>query len=208
MKNFTLLFAFVASHWVNALSAQADATMAQIGLQSQNNLSHFTQRTPSVLTPISMVENVITGSVTDNNGEALVGVNIQVKGTSRGVLTDLDGNFKVAAQKGDVLVFSFVGYKTQEVTITDEAVALKIKLDDGAALELVTVVGSRGKARTDVERPVPVDVINAKELQITGQTELGQMAQFSSPSFNSAKYGINGVANYADPATLRGMSPD
>ena len=208
MKNFTLLFAFVASHWVNALSAQADATMAQIGLQSQNNLSHFTQRTPSVLTPISMVENVITGSVTDNNGEALVGVNIQVKGTSRGVLTDLDGNFKVAAQKGDVLVFSFVGYKTQEVTITDEAVALKIKLDDGAALELVTVVGSRGKARTDVERPVPVDVINARELQITGQTELGQMAQFSSPSFNSAKYGINGVANYADPATLRGMSPD
>jgi len=75
-------------------------------------------------------------------------------------------------------------------------------------LEQVTVVGSRGKPRTDVERPVPVDVVSAKELRVTGQTDLGQMVQFSSPSFNSAKYGVNGTTNYADPASLRGMGPD
>jgi iron complex outermembrane receptor protein len=51
-------------------------------------------------------------------------------------------------------------------------------------------------------------VISSKELESTGQVDLGQMAQFTSPSFNSAKNGINGVANYADPASLRGMSPD
>jgi iron complex outermembrane recepter protein len=72
----------------------------------------------------------------------------------------------------------------------------------------VTVVGSRGKPRTDVERPVPVDVVSAEDLQQTGQTDLGQQVQFTSPSFNSAKYGINGTTNYADPATLRGLSPD
>jgi len=72
----------------------------------------------------------------------------------------------------------------------------------------VTVVGSRGRPRTDVERPSPVDVLSAKELQATGQTDLGQQAQFNSPSFNSAKTGVNGVANYADPATLWGLSPD
>ena len=54
----------------------------------------------------------------------------------------------------------------------------------------------------------PVDVVNAKELQATGQTDLGQMVQFTSPSFNSAKYGVNGTTNYADPAQLRGLGPD
>jgi iron complex outermembrane receptor protein len=75
-------------------------------------------------------------------------------------------------------------------------------------LDTVTVVGSRGIARTDVERPVPVDVVSARDLQGTGQTDLAQQVQFNSPSFNSAKYGVNGTTNYADPATLRGLAPD
>src|SRR5687768_8598981 len=77
-----------------------------------------------------------------------------------------------------------------------------------SAQETITVVGSRGVARTDVDRPVPVDVVDAAALQTTGQTDLAQQVQFTSPSFNSAKYGINGTTNYADPASLRGMSPD
>lgn len=72
----------------------------------------------------------------------------------------------------------------------------------------ITVVGSRGKPRTDVDRPVPVDVVGAEELKSTGQTDLGQQVQFSSPSFNSAKYGVNGATNFADPASLRGLAPD
>lgn len=72
----------------------------------------------------------------------------------------------------------------------------------------ITVIGSRGKPRTDVDRPVPVDVVNADELLATGQTDLGQQIQFTSPSFNSAKYGVNGATNFADPASLRGLAPD
>ncbi len=72
----------------------------------------------------------------------------------------------------------------------------------------IVVVGSRGKSRTDVERPVAVDVVSSAELRATGQTDLGQQVQFSSPSFNSAKYGVNGATNFADPASLRGLSPD
>ena len=75
-------------------------------------------------------------------------------------------------------------------------------------IESVTVIGSRGIARTDVERPVPVDIVNAAELAGTGQTDLAQQVQFTSPSFNSAKYGVNGTTNYADPASLRGLAPD
>ncbi len=72
----------------------------------------------------------------------------------------------------------------------------------------ITVIGSRGKARTDVERPVAVDVVSGSELRATGQVDLGQQVQFTSPSFNSTKFGVNGATNFADPASLRGMSPD
>ena len=72
----------------------------------------------------------------------------------------------------------------------------------------IVVVGSRGRARSDVDRPVPVDVVAAGDLRATGQTDLGQQLQFTSPSFNSAKYGVNGATNYADPASLRGLGPD
>ena len=77
-----------------------------------------------------------------------------------------------------------------------------------AEAETITVVGSRGKARTDVDRPVPVDVVSAVELKATGQTDLGQQVQFTSPSFNSSKFGVNGATNFADPASLRGLAPD
>ncbi len=157
----------------------------------------------------SSMAQTITGTVKDEKGEPMPSINIVIKGTSKGTQTDLDGKFSIDAEVGNVLVFSSVGYNKQEITVTKETSTLNIVLkEDLATLGEVTVVGSRGKARSDVDRPVPVDVLNAKDLQLTGQTELGQMAQFSSPSFNSAKYGINGVANYADPATLRGMSPD
>jgi outer membrane receptor for ferrienterochelin and colicin len=75
-------------------------------------------------------------------------------------------------------------------------------------LKNVTVVGTRGKPRSDVNRPVPVDIISSRELQSTGQIELGQQLQFSSPSYNSAQYAINGSLVYADYATLRGLGPN
>jgi iron complex outermembrane receptor protein len=72
----------------------------------------------------------------------------------------------------------------------------------------VMVIGSRGKPRSDYNSPVPIDVISSKELINTGQIDLAQMAQFTSPSFVSVKTGLNGIANYADPASLKGLSPD
>jgi iron complex outermembrane receptor protein len=151
----------------------------------------------------------ITGTVRDSKtGETLVGAKVEVKGKNNATVTDLDGAFSIEAEPNDILVVSYVGYASKEVTVGNNS-SLDIQMDEeSAVLGEVSVVGSRGKPRTDINRPVPVDVINAKELQTTGQVDLGQMAQFTSPSFNSAKYGINGVANYADPATLRGMSPD
>ena len=52
---------------------------------------------------------------------------------------------------------------------------------ESAPVDEIVVVGSRGRARTDVDRPVPVDVVGAAELRATGQTDLGQQLQFTSP---------------------------
>jgi iron complex outermembrane receptor protein len=157
-----------------------------------------------------IVEDKVSGKVTAEKGEAIPGVSVLVKGTSRGTVTNNDGEFNIFAKEGDILILSFVGFEKQEVKITSANQAITIIMkEDISQLGEVVVVGSRSTvARTNVERPVPVDVISAKELQTTGQTELGQQVQFMSPSFNSAKNGINGVANYADPASLKGLSPD
>lgn len=151
----------------------------------------------------------ITGMVTNSQtGEPVSGATVTVKDKKNTVVTDNEGKFKIEANSGDVLVVTSIGYLTNEIKISD-ANNYSVKLTaNGTVMVAVNVVGSRGKPRTDINRPVPVDVISSKELENTGQVDLGQMAQFTSPSFNSAKNGINGVANFADPATLRGMSPD
>ena len=156
-----------------------------------------------------IMDEKITGQVSTDKGEGLVGVSVLVKGTSRGTVTDFNGKFSIDAKEGDVLVFSFVGFAKQEIKIIGrEPINVALK-DDVSQLSEIVVIGSRANtARTDVERPVPVDILSAKELQSTGQTELGQQVQFMSPSFNAAKNGINGVAGYADPASLKGLSPD
>ena len=150
----------------------------------------------------------IKGRIVDETGAGMPGVTVLEQGTTNGSGTDNDGRFTMNVQPGATLVISAVGYKTQTLAV-GERTTFDVRLAASATdLSDVVVVGSRGLPRTDVERPMPVDVLNAKELQLTGQTDLGQQVQFNSPSFNSAKTGVNGVANYADPATLRGLSPD
>lgn len=87
-------------------------------------------------------QSVLTGKVTDSSsGESLPGVSIVVKGTTNGTISDFDGLFTLNVKKGDVIQFSFVGYKSQEVAMDGQreiAVALKI---DNAELDEVVVIG-------------------------------------------------------------------
>ncbi|MCS2930654.1 SusC/RagA family TonB-linked outer membrane protein [Bacteroides ovatus] len=83
---------------------------------------------------------VIKGSVTDINKEPLLGVNIKVKGTSIGSITDSDGNFSLNGPKGATLIISYIGMVTQEVEYKGEPLQITLK-DDSQALEEVIVVG-------------------------------------------------------------------
>lgn len=78
-----------------------------------------------------------------------------------------------------------------------------------AKIEEIAITGSRNKKRTVVNTPVPIDVIDIKQVsQSTGQIEVNQLLQFAAPSFNSNKQSGSDGADAVDPATLRGLGPD
>lgn len=81
----------------------------------------------------------VKGVVKDNTGMGVIGANILVKGTTNGTITDFDGNFTLEAKKGDVIVISFIGYKTQELPA---AATMNVTLqDDTEVLDDVVVIG-------------------------------------------------------------------
>ncbi len=169
-------------------------------------MKHLTILTLILLSTV-LCQAQISGTVYDmTTNEPLIGATVYNTANEVGTITDVDGNFQLDGNAGDMIQVSYVGYGSKEMTAS--SANFEVFLSEGTELDAITVVGSRGKPRTDVERPVPVDVVNAKELASTGQTDLGQQVQYSSPSFNSAKYGVNGTTNYADPASLRGLGPD
>jgi TonB-linked outer membrane protein, SusC/RagA family len=94
-----------------------------------------------VFTLTAHSQNVaIKGSVADVNNEPLLGVNVKIKGTSAGCITDIDGNFSLSGRKGCTLVISYIGMVTQEVTFSGTPLKVVLK-DDAQALEEVVVVG-------------------------------------------------------------------
>ena len=104
----------------------------------------------------------ITGTVTDANSEPLVGVNVLVKGTTTGAITDIDGNFSVSGKKGSTLVFSYIGMLTQEVVYKGTALRVVMK-DDSKALEEVVVIGYQTVKKSDLTGAVAV--VETKEMK-------------------------------------------
>lgn len=86
---------------------------------------------------------VVKGSVVDANGYPIIGANVMEKGTTNGTITDLDGNFSLNVSSKAVLVISYIGYKSQEVTVDkSNRKSLKISLkEDTELIDEVVVVG-------------------------------------------------------------------
>lgn len=117
----------------------------------------------------------VTGTVSDETG-TLPGVNILVKGTSNGVQTDIDGTYTLeGVNNGDVIVFSYLGYKTQEVSYTGQAVINVTLLEDAAQLDTVVVVGYGSISKKDATGAV--DVVSAKDFNKGVTTSPEQLLQ-------------------------------
>lgn len=160
-----------------------------------------------LLVSFSGIAQEVTGVVYDDQNEPLPGATVLLKGTTNGVTTDFDGNYTIEASPDDILVFSYVGFNTQEVTVTGST--LDITLRAGLELENVVVVGSRNTNRTATDTPVPVDVLDVTELtQSAPQVTVTEILNYAAPSFSSNPQSISDGTDHIAPASLRGLGPD
>ena len=117
-----------------------------------------------LIIPAFSQEIVVKGKIHDNDGLALPGANVIVKGSSRGVTADANGNFAIEANRGETLTVSFVGYETQEVTV-NESKYLEIGLSlDSNILDEVVITGALGIERSAREVGSGAQIINNKRL--------------------------------------------
>ena len=113
----------------------------------------------------------VKGLVKDTAGEPIIGANVVIKGTTNGTITDFDGNFQLNANKGDIIVISFIGYQPQEA---QAAASMNIILkDDTELLDEVVVIGYGSVKKDDLSGSVVA--IKAEEMNkgaVTSPQEL------------------------------------
>ncbi len=157
---------------------------------------------------ISIGQQIISGTVTDVSGAPLPYVNIIEKGSEKGTTTDEQGNYAIAVDADATLVYSFVGFETQEIKVGAQE-KIDVTLLEGEALSTIIIVGSRSPKRTATDTPVAIDIIDMQEIITkSGKIEINELLQYTAPSFNANKQSGSDGADHVDPATLRGLGPD
>ena len=173
---------------------------------SSNPIAENKEEKTKINVSISRYQNVVTGKVTDENGIALAGVNILEKGTSNGTTSDFDGNYSISVANDATLVFSYIGFGTNEIKVAGQS-TINVTLSEGVQLEEFIVVGSRTAPRSNTDTPLPVDVLPAKELTSTGQVTFDKALQYKIPSFNTVQTPVNDATSLLDPYEIRNMGP-
>ena len=148
-------------------------------------------------------EKTVTGTVSDNSG-ALPGVSVLIKNTTSGTETDFDGKYSIKAKAGDVLSFSYLGYKTVEKTVGSSSTINVTMVEDANVLDEVVVTGlgiKRDKKALgfsqqsvkgeDLVKAKEVDISNALAGKISGVQIVGQ----NSSTFGSSQIKLRGETN-------------
>lgn len=174
-----------------------------LNVQSESKRT-FTQSLFFVLfllsSTLAFAQNRVTGVVTDKTGEPLIGVNVLEKGTTNGTVTDIDGKFTVDMPQGKTLVFSFIGFVTQEIKVTSNVVNVVLN-EDTKTLDEVVVIGYGSMTRKDVTSSITT--VKAEDLNVGVYTSPAQLLQGKVPGLT--------IANTSDPngspsISLRGAS--
>ena len=150
-----------------------------------------------------------TGKVTDGASSAgLPGVNVTIQGTTTGTVTDASGTYKIAAASGSKLVFSFIGFSTVTQAVgASNSMNVQLFASNTELSEVVVSTGSRNVQRTVTDAAVPIDIIGAADLKMTGQTTFDKALQYTVPSFNTVNTPVNDATTLLDPWEIRNMGP-
>lgn len=141
-----------------------------------------------------------TGTVTDANGDPLIGCTVQLKGSSVGTVTDLDGHFKLQVPEGKTLTFSYIGYKTKEVKAQK---TMKVTLeDDTHVLNEVVAVGYGTMKRSDITGSVVS--VKAEDMEQTSAATMDQMLQGRAAGLTMTSN--SGAAGSSTSIQIRGVN--
>ena len=148
-------------------------------------------------------EKTISGTVLDDSGLPLPGATVLVKGTSSGTSSDFDGKYSISADTGATLVFSFIGYTTQEIKVNTSSTINVTMAEDAGTLEEVVIIGygtTTKQAFTGTAKVVKTEDIQAKTYTNVAQSLAGEAA------------GVNVINTSGQPGTtatirIRGLGP-
>lgn len=194
------------------------------GLSFQNfnrsfqNYKNKMARSSVVLKPQA---GMVVGKVTDETGEGIVGVTVRIKGTQEGTTTDFDGNYMLAVTGKETLVFSFIGYTTNELYVNNRQVLNATLTTDGANLEAVVVQGYSKSESMMVAAPMENEDADGIPLMRSLSGQVAGLQIVSAPGATDSVivrgaasikdgvtplYIIDGVP--VDEATFKALNPD
>ena len=148
----------------------------------------------SLLLTVSLQAQTITGKITDNaTQEQLAGVNVIVKGTVLGTVTDLHGSFNLKVKTFPVtLVVSFIGYRTQEIPVTSEGESINVELTESALLGEEVVITASRVEESQLKSPVAIEKMDLRAIRET-----------PAPSFYDALENVKGVQMTTSSITFK-----
>lgn len=160
-----------------------------------------------LITAMVFAQTEISGTVTDASGETLAGVNIQVKGRVIGTISDTRGNFSLSVNDAPplTLVFSFMGYTTREVTVTEaNRTGLNVQLEEQSILGQEIVVSASRVEESILQSPVTIEKVDLLAIQQNPALEFYDAlanvkgVQFTSSSLNFPQINTRGFATIAN----------
>jgi TonB-linked SusC/RagA family outer membrane protein len=151
-----------------------------------------------------ILQTEIRGTVVDDNRQPLIGVSIRVKNSKQGTVTDSKGAFKMAVEdKNATLLFSFIGYATQEVPLNGRAQLNIVLLEDNSKLSEVVVVGYGTQKKINLT--AAIDVVSGEQLENRPSPNVALLLQGLSPNLNIALNSYGGEPGAAQSFQIRGV---
>ena len=146
-------------------------------------------------------EKTVSGTVSDASGMPLPGATVLIKGTTSGTSTDFDGNYAISVSQGDVLVFSFVGYTTQEIVVgASNAISISLK-DDATTLEEV-VITAQGIKRDKKALGYAVTTLDSEQVESRPEADIARVLSGKIAGVNVV--GTGGLAGSGTNIKIRG----
>ncbi|WP_080902973.1 TonB-dependent receptor [Parabacteroides sp. Marseille-P3160] len=145
---------------------------------------------------------IIKGKIIDQNGQPLPGANVTIEGTTKGVITDSEGYYVIEAKKGDVLVFSFISFQQQKITVSNKSAIDVTMMEETTTLDEAVVVGMGTQRKASVIGAISAvetssiiapqrSLVSALSGRVAGATIVQRSGE---PGYDNASFWIRGIS--------------